>query len=340
MAAPHIKTEPRIKAESEYKLEPIVSPTADDDELYEDAGDLDLSGGNKPIWLVKLPSFIAERWRDISEDEEIVLGVVKLKPGQDSESTKNLKLVLEKNDYNGLDTPTDYDLKITNLEVTNTYVFTEKDMPGYESKAEPNENEPIPSRLLYQQSRENNRDKNADTSKRDWKTQRHTPYIRKAIPKRTALVGTARHEISMIPVYNQEYRAYSQRRTAMQEAPKHKTKTMDENSVSQNLLAPGTTGNPSGATFSNFVKPLKEVRKSTDPKAHRMSENDLMTALFQCFSGHEYWSMKGLREKLHQPEAYLKQVLDEIGVMNKSGSFSGKWSLKPEYKGFLNGGSG
>lgn len=44
--------------------------------------------------------------------------------------------------------------------------------------------------------------------------------------------------------------------------------------------------------------------------------------------------MKALRERLAQPEAYLKEVLDEIGIMHKSGPFSGKWSLKPEYANF------
>jgi transcription initiation factor TFIIF subunit beta len=42
--------------------------------------------------------------------------------------------------------------------------------------------------------------------------------------------------------------------------------------------------------------------------------------------------MKGLREVTNQPEAYLKQVLEEIGIMNRSGPYNGKWSIKPEFK--------
>lgn len=54
--------------------------------------------------------------------------------------------------------------------------------------------------------------------------------------------------------------------------------------------------------------------------------------MFNHFSQHEYWSMKGFREVTNQPEAYLKEVLDDIAVMNKSGPYTGKWSLRDEFK--------
>lgn len=92
MAAPHVQAEPSVKLEAGTKQEPGLSSSdiktepgfktepgyADDDELYEDAGDLDVSNGDRAVWLVKLPQFLAERWRDVDEDEEIVLGTVKV----------------------------------------------------------------------------------------------------------------------------------------------------------------------------------------------------------------------------------------------------------------------
>lgn len=101
-----------------------------------------------------------------------------------------LKLSLERNEVNG-DVPTEYDLRITNMQVTNTFVFTEKDMPGYSSKMNTGgvkEGEPaIPARFLYQ-------DRNKESSggggggggnKNNWgKPQRFQPYIRKAIPSK------------------------------------------------------------------------------------------------------------------------------------------------------------
>lgn len=63
-----------------------------------------------------------------------------------------------------------------------------------------------------------------------------------------------------------------------------------------------------------------------------MPRNELLDALFQCFSEFEYWSLKGLREKLNQPEAYLKETLESIAILQKTGAFALKWHLKPEYK--------
>ena len=62
-----------------------------------------------------------------------------------------------------------------------------------------------------------------------------------------------------------------------------------------------------------------------------MEKPALLDALFGCFNEFTAWSIKGLREKLQQPEAYLKIVLGEIAVLHKSGKFALKYTLKPEY---------
>lgn len=41
--------------------------------------------------------------------------------------------------------------------------------------------------------------------------------------------------------------------------------------------------------------------------------------------------MKDLRIKTVQPEAYLKEVLGDIGTFHKNGPNTNMWSLKPEY---------
>jgi transcription initiation factor TFIIF subunit beta len=99
----NIKTEPGIKLEPgtapQIKPEPGVSPAAikhdpdlyEDDELYEDPGDLDISSGGRAVWLVKLPSFVAERWNEIDDDEEITLGYVKVN-NSDENGSRNVSL--------------------------------------------------------------------------------------------------------------------------------------------------------------------------------------------------------------------------------------------------------
>lgn len=62
-----------------------------------------------------------------------------------------------------------------------------------------------------------------------------------------------------------------------------------------------------------------------------MPRNELLDALFGCFKEYTAWGIKGLKERLNQPESYLKETLNEIAILHKSGKFSLKYTLKPEY---------
>lgn len=184
--------------------------------------------------------------------------------GADVLKTK-LKLSLERNETNGLETPLEYELQITNMEVSNTYVFTEKDMPGFEtsstSTGKPGD-PPIPARLLYQNRKPDSSSSTGAPAKPDWKNknaaggangQRYSPYVRKTIPKKTAIVGTARHEITMIPVYNEEYRKFQHKKQLLEEAPKYSTKFLDTQ-LKPNLLGAGTAGGMAGGKkFESFI---------------------------------------------------------------------------------------
>lgn len=39
-----------------------------------------------------------------------------------------------------------------------------------------------------------------------------------------------------------------------------------------------------------------------------------------------------MRETLDQPESYLKEVLEEVAIMARSGPYTNLWQLRPEYK--------
>ena len=45
-----------------------------------------------------------------------------------------------------------------------------------------------------------------------------------------------------------------------------------------------------------------------------------------------HWPLRALRHKLQQPESYLKEVLDKVAVLAKSGDFVNTWELRPEAK--------
>lgn len=69
-AGPHIKAEPTDGAS--------LSPYMDEDDIYEDSGDLDFSNGVTPLWLTRLPAALWTSLSDLAEDEEIEVGTVRI----------------------------------------------------------------------------------------------------------------------------------------------------------------------------------------------------------------------------------------------------------------------
>ncbi|GAB5589447.1 hypothetical protein Unana1_04347 [Umbelopsis nana] len=73
----------------------------------EDADDLNISNIATKIWLVKVPNFLAEKWKNAD---------------QDSMNLGTVKLVLPENEMTA-DIPKEYSIKIPSGEVENKYVF-------------------------------------------------------------------------------------------------------------------------------------------------------------------------------------------------------------------------
>lgn len=63
-----------------------------------------------------------------------------------------------------------------------------------------------------------------------------------------------------------------------------------------------------------------------------MEKHVLIDKLLEMFRQHRIWGLRDLKARVNQPEAYLRQTLDEVAFMWKAGDFNGKWELKPEYK--------
>lgn len=63
-----------------------------------------------------------------------------------------------------------------------------------------------------------------------------------------------------------------------------------------------------------------------------MPQNELLDLIFACFREYNYWSMKALRQRLRQPESYLRETLEKVADLAKSGRFAMHWTLKPESK--------
>ena len=82
--------------------------------------------------------------------------------------------------------------------------------------------------------------------------------------------------------------------------------------------------------FKNFIKPAGAPRTQIN-KAARIPRNELIDLLHQCFDEYTYWPMKALKARTKQPEAYLKEVLQEIAVLIKGGSFASNWKRQAIY---------
>ena len=67
-------------------------------------------------------------------------------------------------------------------------------------------------------------------------------------------------------------------------------------------------------------------------RAARVPRNVLVDKLLELFKEHRIWGLRDLKIKVEQPEAYVRDVLQEIAFMWRNGDFNGKWELKNEYK--------
>jgi transcription initiation factor TFIIF subunit beta len=79
-----VKQDPdRSYIKQEYiKQDPDSKDTAladiDEEDLYEDAGDLDFTSAAQSVWLSRLPRQLWEHWAHLEDDEEIEIGTMRV----------------------------------------------------------------------------------------------------------------------------------------------------------------------------------------------------------------------------------------------------------------------
>ena len=62
-----------------------ASPAAHtDDDVYEDAGDLEFAGADQSFYLTRVPKFLWERWSQLDDNQEITIGTVRVEGGKES----------------------------------------------------------------------------------------------------------------------------------------------------------------------------------------------------------------------------------------------------------------
>lgn len=205
-----------------------------------------------------------------------------------------------------------YHMRVTKMEPENTWVFSEKNLPGYRPG----------NKVKSEASQQENR------SGGGYRVDKRRRRFRPIIPKQTSLVGPKLdHEVECRPVQNKEYKDF------MDEHNKVVIRSNTKMEILSDQEAQKGMGNVSNAAnFQTFTtKDLPAQRKTgQENKASRIERAALIDLLFKLFQEYPNWRLRDLKMRTRQPEVYLKEVLSTIAVLVTSGDTSGTWRLKPE----------
>jgi transcription initiation factor TFIIF subunit beta len=150
------------------------------------------------------------------------------------------------------------------------------------------------------------------------------------LAEKTRIAGKISYELNCAPQHVEEQNHLLQ--SQIEEVEKAGQLKILKRRVGQRVLQVGTNR---GADWDNsFIKaqPKPTKAKKMEQKTTRMPENELMDLLFKCYSGFAYWPLRALKAQVKQPEAWLRQVLEQIAVLQKTGTFANTWTLKDEYQ--------
>lgn len=52
----------------------------------------------------------------------------------------------------------------------------------------------------------------------------------------------------------------------------------------------------------------------------------------KCFEKYSFWALRSLKAELNQPETYLKETLEKVATLTRSGIYVGTYQLQASYK--------
>lgn len=306
-----------VKTEEE-KFTPTPEP--------EESFDLDTAGLENRVWLVRLPKFLVDKWSHLDEHQNKRLGQVLIKENTAQGEKQKVSLRLSDTPENS-EIPHEYELDIVKEVVNNTFVFTEKtqqkDKDKEEAKRNANTNTGASSSASASSATTNKVTKPSSF-----------PFAR-TIPKQTSLAGRVIHECTVVPsLKDANYKkVIAKRKERLHQPPAARVTLLNE---LPGVVASSNAPNLRGVgSQSHFMKATKKDIK-LDGKAVRIERSALLDILFKLFEEYPYWSLKGLKERTKQPEVYLREVLESMAVLNKSGPYAMKYSLQQEYKQLSN----
>lgn len=176
-----------VKTEPEETKPEVV----DDEDLYEDAGDLEFydntNAHNESLYLARVPRYMWDAWLKLAEragdNDEIQIGTLRTwkepAPGGEGHVKDKLRMLLHPGCPEHQVLPREYDLEILASDVNNHFIFSEEDLPGFKARNKARAEAAsagIPSSLLRPKP-------GAGVEKPTYdRRSRFQPYYRKAIP--------------------------------------------------------------------------------------------------------------------------------------------------------------
>lgn len=286
-----------------------------DDDFYEDTGSMAMPDKGMPndVRLARIPDWLygaLSNWDDLAEgndDDQIQVGeVLAFATTGGIDNTKPMRIFFNDRWQAKTKLPTAFELTpmpTSNTMLGNTYVFSEKDLPGYKPNG-------------YGQGGRGGavQDPKARVQKRRYK---------KAIPKQTALLGQSTSHYSAKALDTQDLKDFTTARMkqAIQGSNTATVITKETDYTSYNNLQ---------KRFESFIKPNVKT-KAQQNKAARVSREELTDMLHAAFDDFQYWPMKALKTRTKQPEQFLKEGLNDIAQLVRSGPFASTWQRLPLY---------
>lgn len=330
--AAHIKTE-------EGENAPEVGDAGSEDELYEDAGDLEFydkeaDPNAEKLWLARVPKYVWQSWHKLTEglgpNDEVQIGTMRTwnERAPDGTEKTHLRMLLNNEVPEHQLLPKEYDLEVTDREVKNHFVFTEKDTEKYREQNKLRKE--MQDQRIPMHARRPKSDKVEKPKKFDRRS-RFQPFYRKAIPKKTKIYGRVLYDLRCEPKdKDEETRLLAQH--LMEADSRAGVKVISRNKASA-ITNPGAAGSTSwGSNFIKNAPSMAKPKKGETVKNARLPKNVLLDMIFECFREYQYWSMKALRQRTHQPDAWLRQVVEEVCVLQKTGTFANHYTLSEAYR--------
>lgn len=313
----------------EIKLDPAEGGNLNDIDEYEDDIDLTFPAPDSQSWLVRVPEDLWTQWNEVynevEDDQPIEIGKMRIydQPNHDVK-TQKIELRLHAGVPQHQKITKNYDLQVTTEGYSNVCVFTEKDLPGHKAPGFGRNKSTV-----QQGSRPTGIPSRAERYGRNGRS-------KSAIPKQTALAPKIQHEAVANPHMDDEYLEKFSKQWEKHKAPKDKVAFIP--GIDRGLIPGNNTGSYQGLkAFSTTSRPRdkKAAAARSKDKAVRMDRNDLIDALQRCFRRYRYWSMKALRAELKQPEAWIKEVLEGIAVLVRSGDFAMNYTLRSDMQNII-----